>query len=92
MLLPPPAIAMPLVVEFFGIPRQRAGVASLALADEERPRTLAELWSLLSVRLPTLEPSPHYAVNLDGQRFVESPGTSLADVQHVLILSADAGG
>lgn len=83
---------MPLTVEFFGIPRQRAGVADLTL--EDRPATLAELWCELGRRCPGLagERSPHFAVNLEGRRFVDDPATSLEGVTHVLILSADAGG
>jgi molybdopterin converting factor small subunit len=85
---------MSLVVEFFGIPRQRAGVASIVLGEHELPATLGHLWSDLHTRFPQLEPalSPHVAINLDGLRFVQDPQVTLRGVTHVLVMSADAGG
>jgi hypothetical protein len=92
---------MSLTVEFYGVPRMWVGVSLCALSEKDRPRTLGELWPLLAARLPGwrasgLEtPSPvqrTFAVNLDGERFVSDPATSLEGVSSVLILSADAGG
>jgi hypothetical protein len=91
---------MPLIVEFFGIPRARAGVALLALDDADRPATLGELWRALATRLPEFGAqcisdgrlAPHYTANLDGRRFARDPDTTLGDVSHVLVLSSDAGG
>lgn len=84
-----------MTVEFFGVPRERAGVAELTL----RAETLGELLGLLSDRLPSFREfvladrlHPTFAVNLNGDRFVTDPSTPLAESDAVLILSADAGG
>lgn len=91
---------MPLTVEFYGIPRQRAGLASLSLRDEERPDTLGQLWDQLGKQLPDFRAycvegntlSRHCTANLDGQRFVADSQTPLSDVALVLVMSSDAGG
>jgi molybdopterin converting factor small subunit len=82
-------------VEFFGIPRERSGVAELELQAE----TLGQLLATLAVRFPSFGEvvqsgrlrSPFLA-NLNGERFVSDPATRLTDADSVLILSADAGG
>lgn len=82
-------------VEFFGIPRERAGVDQLELQAE----TLGELFATLTTRFPSLGElvqsdrlrSPILA-NLNGDRFVSDPATQLTEADCVLILSADAGG
>ena len=82
-------------VEFFGIPRERAGVDQLELQAE----TLGELFDTLTTRFPSLGDlvqsdrlrSPILA-NLNGDRFVSDPRTRLTEEDCVLILSADAGG
>jgi molybdopterin converting factor small subunit len=92
-------------VEFFGIPRERAGVDSL----EIRARTLGELLATLKFQLPSFgdfigldfmgadfkgSARLHgaFAANLNGDRFVSDPATPLRDTDRLLILSADAGG
>lgn len=82
-------------VEFFGIPRERAGVNSL----EIRARTLGQLLVALKLQIPSLgnfisEDRLHsaFAANLNGDRFVSDPATPLRDTDRLLILSADAGG
>ena len=81
-------------VEFFGIPRERAGVNSL----EIRARTLGQLLAALKLQIPSLEhfiSEDHlhsaFAANLNGERFVSDPATPLRDTDRLLILSADAG-
>jgi molybdopterin converting factor small subunit len=82
-------------VEFFGISRERAGLAELELQAE----TLGQLLSVLAVRFPSLSEvvqsgrlrSPFLA-NLNGDRFINDPATKLSQSDCVLILSADAGG
>lgn len=80
-------------VEFFGVPRERAGVARLSI----QARTLGELWTVLAARSPSfgslveIQP-PVMVANLNGDRFVTDPGTPLTENDCVLILSADAGG
>jgi molybdopterin converting factor small subunit len=89
-----------IILEFFGIPRERAGVARATL--EASPRTLAELWPLVGEQFPAFGQEcldsqgrmlqRHLTVNIDGQRFADDPATPLAEGACVLILSADAGG
>jgi molybdopterin converting factor small subunit len=82
-------------VEFFGVPRQRAGIASL----DVEAGTLGQLWTTLSAQIPALgnlicvdRLTPSVVANLNGDRFVSDPATPLSETDSVLILSADAGG
>ncbi len=80
-------------VEFFGVPRERAGIARLRVPA----RTLGELWVTLAAQIPSLgrlvdAQPPVMVANLNGDRFVSDPLTPLAENDCVLILSADAGG
>jgi sulfur-carrier protein len=87
---------MPVTVELFGIPRERAGVSSTT-AEAAR---LGELFRALAAPFPRLAEAcfdgdrlrTGYIANLNGERFVSDPATPLADGDAVLILSADAGG
>jgi molybdopterin converting factor small subunit len=82
-------------VEFLGIPRARAGVSELEIEAD----TLGQLLGTLAVRFPDLREliaadrlHPSIAANLNGDGFISDPGTRLAKDDHLLILSADAGG
>jgi molybdopterin converting factor small subunit len=82
-------------VEFFGIPRQRAGISKL----EVQAHTLGQLLGTLASQIPTLGEfiaidrlHSSFVANLNGDRFVDDPGTRLGEEDCVLILSADAGG
>jgi molybdopterin converting factor small subunit len=82
-------------VEFFGVPRMRAGVSRLEIQAD----TLGQLLGTLAARLPALGElmnasrlHPAFAANLNGDRFVSDPLTPLGENDRVLILSADAGG
>jgi molybdopterin converting factor small subunit len=82
-------------VEFFGVPRERAGVSALEVQAE----TLGQLLGTLASRMPSLSEiierdrlHPAFVANLNGDRFVTDPGTPLGADDCVLILSADAGG
>ena len=82
-------------VEFFGIPRERAGVAELDVHAE----TLGQLLSALAAQIPSFAEfivvdrlHPSFSANLNGDLFVSDPATPLAKDDCVLILSADAGG
>jgi molybdopterin converting factor small subunit len=88
-------------VEFFGVPRQRAGAPEAKLTLARNDATLGDVLRELGERFPRLageclEPDgrlkPGYVVNLDGERFVGDPRTPLAGVKTILFLSADAGG
>jgi molybdopterin converting factor small subunit len=82
-------------VEFFGIPRQRAGMANTEL----EAKTLGQMFSNLVNQFPALADvidkdrlRPSFVANLNGDCFVTDPGTRLTSDDCVLILSADAGG
>jgi hypothetical protein len=82
-------------VEFYGIPRQRAGRAELAVAAG----TLAEVLAAMERACPGLaglvqngRVSPHYLLSLDGRRFVTDLRQRLEAGERLLVLSADAGG
>src|SRR4051812_50083752 len=82
-------------VEFLGIPRERAGVADLDVEAD----TLGQLLDVLADRFPDLralipngELHPSIVANLNGDAFVSDPKLEFAEDDHLLILSADAGG
>jgi molybdopterin converting factor small subunit len=82
-------------VEFFGVSRERAGVADMDVQAD----TLGRLLGTLATRLPRLAEviaadrlHPSLAANLNGDRFISDPATPLADDDRVLIVSADVGG
>ena len=82
-------------VEFLGIPRERVGISELVV---EAP-TLGQLLATLARRYPALGEliasdrlHPSLAANLNGDEFISDPATPLAADDHLLILSADAGG
>jgi molybdopterin converting factor small subunit len=88
-------------VEFYGVPRERAGTAKL----EVDANTLGELLGTLAAQIPSLgeficnDRGPKevrlqstLVANLNGERFVSDPATPLGGNDCILILSADAGG
>ncbi|MGH9628545.1 MAG: MoaD/ThiS family protein [Bryobacteraceae bacterium] len=82
-------------VEFFGVPRQRAGISEL----EVQADTLGRLLGALAAQIPQLGEliavdrlHPAFVANLNGDQFVSDPATLLGEDDCVLILSADAGG
>jgi molybdopterin converting factor small subunit len=82
-------------VEFFGVPRERAGLSKL----EVQADTLGQLLDTLAARIPALNNvlsvdglHSAFVANLNGDRFVSDPRTPLNEHDCVLILSADAGG
>ena len=87
---------MTIRVEFYGIPRQRAGVAETTATGDRLGEVLADL----ETRFPGLAECciedgrlrKGYVANLAGKRFVTDPATPLTSEESLLILSADAGG
>jgi molybdopterin converting factor small subunit len=83
-------------VEFLGIPRERAGIAEVEIEAE----TLGQLLGALATRYPALADlisadrrlHSSLAANLNGDVFVRDPATLFHKDDHLLILSADAGG
>jgi len=88
----PPTIT----VEFYGIPRARAGRKDLVVSAATAGAALLAVASECPELANALEPdgtlTPHYRLSMDGEFFV----TDLAHVLHsgdrLLLLSADAGG
>jgi hypothetical protein len=84
------------MVEFFGIPRQRAGRAAINVEGA----TAAEALAAVERACPHLagllrangKLSPHYLLSIGGQRFVHDLGEALRPGERLLLLSADAGG
>lgn len=93
---------MQVLVEFYGIPRLRAGRASLeiSLPAANDQATLGEVLKMLARELP--EFADHclqgdrlrdgYIANVGGRRFLNDPATKISDGDSLLILSADVGG
>jgi molybdopterin converting factor small subunit len=82
-------------VEFLGVPRQRAGISEL----EVHAHTLGQLLETLATQIPPLGEfiavdrlHSSFIANLNGDQFISDPATPLVRDDHVLILSADAGG
>ena len=83
------------LVEFFGIPRDRARCAELAVPAGSLGEILAEV----EQRCPRLTGlflagrlAPQYLFSLDGQQFLTDPRVPLEPGCRLLILSADVGG
>jgi len=87
---------MAIRVEFFGIPRHRAGVPAI----EVEAATLAEALREMRRQVPQLAEvclvdgrlCGGYLASLNGRHFVSDPATPLADGDCLLVLSSDAGG
>lgn len=93
-------VRMSIRVEFYGIPRQRAGVAATTVEVAAAPVALNDVYRQLGKRFPALARDcfdedrlrDGYIANLNGDRFVTDTTTPLPDGSCLLILSADAGG
>lgn len=86
---------MPVTVEFYGVPRLRAGRATL----EAPAGTLAEVMAHVVKACPALRdltdhPSlrAHYLVSVEGERFLTEWDVMLCNGARVVVMSADAGG
>jgi hypothetical protein len=83
-------------IEFFGIPRQRAGRAELVAPAGTVAELLAEVRhacpGLANLTQADGRLAPHYLLSIDGQRFVTDLQESLRPGGRLLVLSADAGG
>ena len=87
-------------VEFYGVPRQRAGVDGVQLAFPTSSVVAADVIEALVRRFPTLSNGclengwlhASCAANVDGCDFISDPTTPLSCGQTLLVMSADAGG
>lgn len=91
---------MAILVEFFGIPRIRAGVDRLSVLDGRDSAPLGDVLREVGEQLPEFAAScllknrlrEEYVASIDGECFVTSEQTTVLSDQSVLLLSADAGG
>jgi molybdopterin converting factor small subunit len=83
-------------VEFYGIPRQRAGRAELTVAAVTTAEVLAAVEQarpgLSDLRRPDGRLAPHYLLSVEGRQFVTDLSEVLQPGARLLLLSADAGG
>jgi molybdopterin converting factor small subunit len=87
---------MQVAVEFFGIPRSRAGLARTTASGANLGDVLADL----SRNFPSLAETciegrmlrHGFIANLNAERFVTSPDVTLHDGDTLLLMSLDAGG
>lgn len=94
--LAPAGSAPEIAVEFYGVPRLRAGLARVAI----RAAGLGDALAILAGRCPGLSDSvivegrlhPAYRLNLNGERFVSDPALALREGDTLIFLSADVGG
>ncbi len=87
-------------VEFYGIPRQRAGTPALQLEFDKATLRLSTVIAELARRLPELAAAcfsgnglqDGCVANVNGQKFVRDENVTLVAGDSLLLLSADAGG
>jgi molybdopterin converting factor small subunit len=85
-----------ITIEFFGVPRLRAGTSSVQLDAVTLASALGGLGRICPALLGTVltGESVHsaYCVCLNGERFLTDPATPLEDGDVLLVMSADVGG
>ena len=83
-------------VEFFGVPRLRAGRKELTVSAVTAGEALAAVMdacpTLTGLREPDGRLAPQYLLSLDGERFLTDLAEPLRPGDRLLLLSADAGG
>jgi hypothetical protein len=84
------------IVEFFGVPRVRAGRAEMSVAAATAAEALAAVAAvcpaLAGTRTADGQLAPQYLLSLDGGRFVTDLTQPMRPGDRLLLLSADAGG
>lgn len=83
-------------VEFYGVPRLRAGRAELivlaATVGDVLDTVTRTCPALAGVRQPDGRLAPQYLLSVGGERFVTDMAQALRPGDRLLLLSADAGG
>lgn len=83
-------------VEFYGIPRRRAGRAQLAVSASTAADALAQVAAacpeLSGLLTPDGRLARQYLLSVDGERFAADLAEPLQPGARLLLLSADAGG
>ena len=91
---------MKIRVEFYGIPRQRAGTAEADVTIPADDARLADVLRRLAADFPALAETcietdrlkAGCAVNVNGERFVTDRAARMVDGETLLFMSADMGG
>ena len=91
---------MKIKIEYFGIPRQRVGVATETYEFEREEMGIHEVLRAVAKKHPAFRQhcmdgdsiNKHMTVNLNGNQFFQSQEGITRDGDALLILSADAGG
>lgn len=83
-------------MEFFGVARSRAGVASVTLDADCLQEVLVQLQdqlpSLAELCIDNGELSPGWLLNINGTAFTRDLNLPLTDGDSALLMPADAGG
>jgi molybdopterin converting factor small subunit len=83
-------------VEFYGVPRARAGRPEITVAAATAGEALAAVAETCPALAGLIRPdgrlAPQYLLSLDGERFVTDLREPLRSRDRLLLLSADAGG
>jgi hypothetical protein len=86
-------------IEFYGIPRRRAKVASATLEFEGEAVRMGEVLLQLTQRYPGLSDCldgeflrSGFSANLGGRQFTTDPNAKLCAGESLLLMSSDAGG
>ena len=83
------------IIEFYGIPRERAGLAEMTVQAADVGAALVEVERLcpgLRGLVAAGRLSPHFRLSLDGRQFLTDERQPLTEGARLLLLSADAGG
>ena len=88
------------IVEFFGIARQRAGRTRIVVCRGQEVVRLGDVFQAVGSELPGLSeecldgqrPREGYLANINAGRFTTDPDVPVQAGDHVLLLAADAGG
>jgi molybdopterin converting factor small subunit len=91
---------MAITVEFFGIPRVRAGLERVDVPVMKKTAMLSEVLASLAQRLPGFAEScmqgdrlsEHCIASIDGAQFLGAEDIEIEDHRTIILLSADAGG
>jgi molybdopterin converting factor small subunit len=83
-------------VEFFGVPRARAGRTEMTVSAATVGEVLAAVAGACPKLADVVRPdgclASHYLLSRDGERFVSGLDEPLREGERLLLLSADAGG
>ena len=91
---------MSIEIEFFGIPRLRAGVERTTVLPDESQTTLSAVLAAIATQCPDFARDcmhegrlrDGYVVSVDGETFTRRDDLPVSSGQSILILSTDAGG